>query len=88
VGKEFWKDIDNFDDIQIARDITIPTCILHGDKDTKIPVSTVRPFYQAIPVKEKKLKIYEGGDHGINDVPRPMREEFLSDVVAWFKKTL
>lgn len=87
VGVEFWEDIKNFDDIKVARSITIPTCILHGDHDTKIPVNVVKKFYEAIPSK-KKLKIYLGGDHGINDVPRPMREEFLQDVVNWFKETL
>lgn len=36
----------------------------------------------------KKLKIFKGGDHGIVDVPRPMREELLREVVEWFKQTL
>jgi len=87
VGKEFWEDIKDFDDIHAARSINIPTCILYGDHDTKIPVDVVQKFYEAIPVN-KKLKIYKGGDHGIIDVPRPMREEFLQDVVDWFQKTL
>lgn len=88
VGKEFWKDIERFDDTVIAQKIFIPTCILHGDQDTKISVETVQNFFNSIPTPNKKLKIYLGGDHGINEVPRPMREEFLSDVVAWFNKTL
>ena len=88
VGKEFWEDIQDFDDAKVAKHITIPTCMLHGDHDTKIPVETVKTFFRAIPAKNKKLKIYRGGDHGIVDVPRSLREEFLRDIVQWFKETL
>ncbi len=88
VGKEFWDDLKDFEDIVSAKRITTPICILHGSNDTKIPVQTVQVFFDAIPVKQKKLKIFKGGDHGIVDVPRPMREEFLRDVVEWFKTTL
>ncbi len=87
VDKKFWDDIQNFDDAAVARSIVKPTYIFHGDKDDKISVSDVRFFYDNIPVM-KKIKIFIGGDHGINDVPRAMREEFLSDVGAWFKQTL
>ena len=48
----------------------------------------MKRFFDAIPVKQKKLLIFKGGDHGIVDVPRPLREEFLTDVVNWFKETL
>lgn len=87
VGIDFWEDIKDFDDSKVARSIHIPTCILHGDHDTKIPVDVVKKFYETISVK-KKLKIYKNGDHGMNDVPRPVREEFLKDVVHWFQTTL
>lgn len=88
IGKEFWNDIQDFDDDKVAKTITIPTCMLHGDHDTKIPVETVQAFFRTIPMKTKKLKIYVGGDHGIVDVPRPQREEFLRDIVQWFQKTI
>jgi len=88
VGKEFWTDLKHFDDVAHAKKVKIPTCIFHGDQDMKIPVDTVQTFFNAIPVINNKLKIFVGGDHGIVDVPRPMREEFLQDIVAWFKETL
>lgn len=87
VGKEFWEDIKDFDDMKAAKNIKIPICILHGDHDSKISVATVKHFYNAIS-GDKMLKIYSGGDHGIVDVPRPLREEFLKDIVNWFKETL
>ena len=88
VGMEFWEDIKNFNDVKLARTITTPICIFHGDEDSKVPVPTVQTFFDAIPVKRKKLKIYRGGDHGIIDVPHLLREEFLQDVVKWFTETL
>lgn len=88
VGKKFWDELRDWDDIAYAKKVTIPTCILHGDNDPKIPVATVQEFYNAVTIQPKMLKIFSGGDHGFIDVPRPMREEFLNDVVNWFKETL
>lgn len=88
VGKEFWKDIKTFDDIAHAKKLRLPVFMVHGDRDSKIPVSDAQKVFDAIPGKHKKLKIFKGGDHGITDVPRPMREEFLALVTDWFTKTL
>lgn len=88
VGKEFWEDVRKFDDIALAQRIHFPILVIHGDKDNKIPVSDAKMVFDAIASKKKKTTIFKGGDHGINDVPRPMREEFLQDVVSWFKETL
>ena len=88
VGKEFWKDIKTFDDIGYAKRIHLPVLMVHGDHDSKIPVSDAQRVFDAIPSKQKKIEIFIGGDHGITDVPRVMREEFLGDVVEWFRKTL
>lgn len=88
VGKEFWKDIKTFDDIGHARRLHLPVFIIHGDHDSKIPISDAQRVFDAIPSKQKKIKIFVGGDHGITDVPRAMREEYLKEVVEWFKQTL
>lgn len=88
VGKEFWKDVKTFDDIGHARRLRLPVFIIHGDHDSKIPISDAQRVFDAIPSKQKKIKIFVGGDHGITDVPREMREEFLKDVVEWFKQIL
>lgn len=88
VGPEFWPNLDRFDPINQAKKVTTPIFLIHGDKDPKIETLFVQKFYSAIASKKKKLKIFHGGDHGIASVPRPMREEFLTDVVNWFEKTL
>lgn len=62
--------------------------MIHGDQDTKILTSDVLKIFGYFKNPNNKIKIFKGGDHGIEAVPRPMREEFLRDVVEWFKQTL
>ncbi len=88
VGKAFWEDVRKFDDVALAQGIHFPILVIHGDKDNKIPVSDAKMVFDAIASKKKKIIIFKGGDHSINEVPRAMREEFLEDVVQWFKTTL
>lgn len=88
VRPEFWNVLKAFDSKIACSSIRSPVCVLHGDHDPKIPVSDVQQAFAYFPSKKKEMKIYRGGDHGITDVPRPTREEFLQDVVRWFGKTL
>lgn len=88
VGPGFWKSIAAFDPKLAAGNITIPTFLIHGDQDNKVTTEETEKVFALIPTKTKKLKIFKNGDHGITDVSRKMREEFLGDVVNWFKRTL
>ncbi len=88
VGKEFWSSLASFDSMQKVKQLAQPVLVIHGDQDTKVFVDEMQHVFAAIPSKNKKLKIFKGGDHGITDVPRAMREGFLDEVVKWFQKTL
>lgn len=88
VGKEFWQSIKKFDPFKAVEKLTASVLVIHGDRDTKMPMTDTRRVFEAIPSQHKKLKIFKGGDHGIDQVPRAMREEFLREVVKWFKETL
>lgn len=88
VGPEFWPSIDAFDPLVIAQKLSTPVFVIHGDRDDKIDTADVKKFYDAVVSKKKKLKIFKNGDHGITDVSRSMREEFLKEVVLWFQSTL
>lgn len=88
IKKEFWHSILSFDVMEIARNLETAVFIIHGDLDDKIPPENAHKVYKVIPSLEKKIKIFSGGDHGIINVPRSMRDEFLSDVVKWFRKTV
>ena len=88
VGKEFWPSIASFDPVKEVKQLTQPVLVVHGDQDTKVSTAEAQQVYAAIQSKQKKLKIFKGGDHGITDVPRAMREEFLALMMDWFKETL
>lgn len=88
VGPEFWPSIDAFDPLVIAQILSTPVLVIHGDQDDKIDTADVKKFYDTVVSKKKKLKIFKNGDHGITDVPRAMREEFLGLVTDWFAKTI
>lgn len=88
VGKEFWSSVASFDPIAHAKKLIRPVLMIHGDQDTKVSVDEAKTVFAAMPGRKKKLKIFKDGDHGIIDVPRAMREEFLGEVVEWFKQTL
>lgn len=87
VGPRFWKSIAAFDALREVRKIKIPVFLIHGDQDTKVSTAEVQEVFAVIPSKKKQMKIFKGGDHGISEVPRAMRDEFLNEVVNWFTKT-
>jgi hypothetical protein len=88
VKSDFWASLDRFNQLEVAKKLVSPTLIIHGDCDPKIPVADVKKVFSAVGSKNKKLKIFPGGDHGILEVPKEMREEFLKVVTNWFKETL
>jgi pimeloyl-ACP methyl ester carboxylesterase len=88
VGKEFWTELRAFDQVALAKKLTMPVFMINGDQDKYAAKEDIDRVFGAIPGKMKKSKTFVGGDHGINEVPSPMREEFLHDVVEWFKETL
>jgi dipeptidyl aminopeptidase/acylaminoacyl peptidase len=88
VGSDFWVSLRQFDQTQSVQSLTQPVLVIHGDKDIKISIPDVKKIYAAVGSKTKKIRIFPGGDHGMLDVPKKMREEFLVTVVEWFKETL
>ena len=48
------------------RSITLPALIIHGERDSLIPVNEGIAFHEAIASQEKRLVIIPGADH--NDI--------------------
>ncbi len=88
VGKNLWPSVDRFDPLLLTEKIQEPIFVLHESEDWSVETKEVEAVFEKIKSKNKQLKIFHGGDHGIMEVPRPMREEFLADVLDWFLKTL
>ncbi|MFC1647012.1 alpha/beta hydrolase family protein [Patescibacteria group bacterium] len=88
VGKQFFPELEKFDINKHLDNINQPVLLIHGTNDTKVTTDEVKNVFIQIKSKQKILKIFEGGDHGISDVPGKMRKEFLQSVIEWFKETL
>lgn len=88
VGPDFWNSIHAFDPLKKASAIEVPLFMIHGEKDRYIQAENPQIVFDAFGSKQKQFKSFQNGDHGITDVPREMREEFLGDVVEWFKHSL
>ncbi len=88
IGPDFWKSIDAFNPKVAAAQVQLPALFIHGDQDHYITTVDATRIFDAIGSKEKQLKIISGGDHGIIDVPRSIREELLLFLVDWFNQRL
>lgn len=88
VGKEFWPSLASFHAIDRLSQLKQPVLMLHGDKDTKISTVEAKQIFAVLPGKTKKLKVLKDGDHGIIDVPKNIRNEYLKEINAWFHETL
>lgn len=57
---DFWEDILKFDTIKIAKNISCPTLIVHGDKDLVVPIFQSQNIAKIIRVNVKKI---HGAEH-------------------------
>mgnify|MGYP001110845319 CR=1 FL=1 len=55
-----------FPNVAKVRSITLPTLILHGERDSIIPVTEARSLFENAAAKSKHLVIINGADH--NDI--------------------
>jgi dipeptidyl aminopeptidase/acylaminoacyl peptidase len=63
-----------------------PTLLIHGEKDTQIPISSSESMYQALlkaGVKTKFVKI-PGAGHG----PDKEADQVLKETLSWFEEHL
>ncbi len=87
IGSDFWKVLASYNEIKQAKKLTMPVFLATGDRDSYVYPEDAKCIYEAIPHKNKRLKVYPGGDHGLTK-PVQVRAKFLHEVVEWFDKTL
>lgn len=56
----FWEDLQSYDTFQIAKNISCPTLIVHGDNDATVPIKQSENFAKII---NTKVNIIEGANH-------------------------
>jgi alpha-beta hydrolase superfamily lysophospholipase len=59
-----WKDDSTFLNKVKLRSISKPTLIIHGEKDSRIPVDEAKELYENSAAKDKRLVIIPDADHG------------------------
>lgn len=87
IGSSFWQQLKQYDEVKQAGKLMMPVFLATGNKDTYVNPTDAKRIYETIPHKNKQLKIYPGGDHGL-EKPPIARAQLLRDVDEWFTKTL
>jgi hypothetical protein len=67
IDELFIEDYMKYKTIDILKDITVPTIIIHGEKDDIIPVADAKILFNAVNTKDKDLMIIKNGEHRFND---------------------
>lgn len=88
VSADFWPGIEAINQLERVKNINLPVLAVHGSNDLIFSTENAKAVFDNIPSTHKQFKLFEQGDHGIIEVPKQMREDFLTCVVNWFKETL
>jgi acylglycerol lipase len=64
--------------------LRLPTLVLHGTRDTLVPVEATRPVYQALDVHKRTIKYYEGLFHEVFNEPE--RAQVVGDLLHWLER--
>ncbi len=67
-----------------ARELRLPTLILHGTADTLVPLAATRPVYQAFGTRDRIVKLYDGLYHEVFNEPE--REGVTADLLRWLER--
>jgi len=67
-----------------ARELRLPTLILHGTADKLVPLAATRPVYHAIGASHRTLKLYDGLYHEVFNEPE--RASVVADLLAWLER--
>lgn len=88
VQADFWPSLENLRQEELVAKLRIPVFVVHGNLDEYVTNDDMQCVYGAIKSRGKKLKVYNGAHHGFDDAPKKIHDEFLHDVLKWFKTTL
>lgn len=88
VHVDFWTSLDNFNQEVTVKTLTLPVLVIHGDNDEYLHNEDTHRVFDAIASKNKSIKVISGGGHGFSEAPKSIKQEFIRDVLKWFRKTL
>lgn len=78
---DFWEDLQSYDTLESARDLSCPTLIAHGDSDSFVPIEQSQALANVLG---KEVTVVEGANHaysdpGHYDAIKRLMIEFLSE---------
>lgn len=77
----FYENAIKYNGYEIAPKITLPVCIIHGDKDTTVPIAQSQKISQLFP--NCTLKIIVGADHRYTEHKQEMTAEMVDFITAY-----
>lgn len=87
IKEEFWQAINGINFPKRLSKFDYPLLVIHGSLDTKIEEENSRQLISEYKGKSR-LEIFSKGDHGITDVTKEVRDNFLSLIIDWMNITL
>lgn len=92
IGKSFIEEVKTIDVIPFAKKIKCPVFIVHGDKDTRVPIDQSERLIKILR-EPKKLAIIQGANHAWKDMDYkdPILEfqnRAMNLTIDWFKRWL
>ncbi len=82
----FLSDVDEYDVIDVARDVRCPVMFIHGELDDLTPFDEVYKLYYSVSSKIKAVSLIRGADHVFSN--QLHRGISLRMAVDWFKRHL
>lgn len=61
----------------------LPVLVVHGTEDMVCSVETAKQFIEKVPAEDKRISLYEGGYHELQNEPDGVKEKFVDECVAW-----
>ncbi|MEM7819264.1 MAG: alpha/beta fold hydrolase [Candidatus Aenigmatarchaeota archaeon] len=86
IGKKFWKEIETLDVVKYLKRLKCPVLILHGNKDTVVPLKQSENAMKIIGSEIKELRIINGAEHGFHKASH--EKQVIDLTLNWFNKWL
>ncbi len=80
-----YKDAKRYDMRKIAKSITVPTIVIHGDRDVTVPLAQAEELISLLSGEKKFIKVH-GADHFFL-LPEHF-EKMISESFEWFSRHL
>jgi len=61
----------------------LPVLLVHGTEDMVCSVEAAKQFIEKLPANDKKISLYDGGYHELQNEPDGVKENFTDECAAW-----